>query len=802
MSLLESALKLSDDRGWEIFPATRQKKSFKNAMTSNGRRWGATRDPDEIARDFEKFPRANVGLPTGKNNGIFVVDADTLAGHGKDGLGTMKKLQRKHGTLPDTLVGISPTGSRHWFFQYPLGMVIRNSTDKLGTGVDVRGEGGMVIAAPSKTKDGVYRWEDPAAEVAEAPQWLIDAVATTQNDLMESEVDWNNQRPLDDDELQAAVDAIPNGEDIGWEEWNRVGLAIWSATQGSDRGLRLFDEWSARWEGAYDAAYTKERWEDYTRSPPDRIGVGTLLWLANDGTPGWRKLYEARAAVQHMDRAATEEQIVGGVAEIVGQATDQEADVRDAQARSGGSGVKLTDFWAIMEEHKYVYTPTGRLWPQASLSRLGSVPLLDRKGKPIKDEDGKITEVKAWMWLDVNRSVEQIVWVPGKPQIIHDTHLKDGGWVRKSGIRCFNGYVAPDLPAGDAAQAQMWLDHVRFVYPAEAEHIIDWFAYHVQHPGEKVNHSLVFLGEQGTGKDTIIEPLKYAVGHWNFKDVSPHDILGAFNSYQMCVILRINEGRDLGDVNRYQFYERTKVLMAAPPDVIRVNEKYQPEKAVINCCGVIITTNNKDALYLPPDDRRHFVAYTTRTRADYDEGYWKRMWEWYFAGGFAHVVALLRTRDLSHFDPKAPPIHTEAFMDIVATGRDPNTTDMSSTLMAMGDPPAVTLRMVEDGAGGAGPSLGSFYEWLTDRKNFRIRGRLLVECGYALTHNPTNSQGLWTIQGERTAIYAKSDQTQAERLRSAQALVRSLEQPTPPAAGAADQRVGATVTPIGGRRTR
>jgi hypothetical protein len=72
-----------------------------------------------------------------------------------------------------------------------------------------------------------------------------------------------------------------------------------------------------------------------------------------------------------------------------------------------------------------------------------------------------------------------------------------------------------------------------------------------------------------------------------------------------CVILRIGEARDLGDVDRCQFYEALKVYCSAPPDVLRVDEKNLREYAVLNCCGVIITTNHKsDGIYPPPDDRR------------------------------------------------------------------------------------------------------------------------------------------------------------------------------------------------------
>ena len=77
----------------------------------------------------------------------------------------------------------------------------------------------------------------------------------------------------------------------------------------------------------------------------------------------------------------------------------------------------------------------------------------------------------------------------------------------------------------------------------------------------------------GIGKDTILEPVKYAVGPWNFNDVSPTHMLGRFNGFVKSVVLRVNEARDLGDVDRYAFYDHMKVYTAAPPDVLRCDEK-------------------------------------------------------------------------------------------------------------------------------------------------------------------------------------------------------------------------------------
>ena len=58
-------------------------------------------------------------------------------------------------------------------------------------------------------------------------------------------------------------------------------------------------------------------------------------------------------------------------------------------------------------------------------------------------------------------------------------------------------------------------------------HIIMWCAHGRQRPADKINHALLLGGAQGIGKDTLLEPVKRAVGQWNFIEASPVQVLGA-----------------------------------------------------------------------------------------------------------------------------------------------------------------------------------------------------------------------------------------------------------------------------------
>jgi hypothetical protein len=424
------------------------------------------------------------------------------------------------------------------------------------------------------------------------------------------------------------------------------------------------------------------------------------------------------------------------------------------KALSDGSGINADDFYAYMPTHGYIFAPSREMWPAASVNA---------RIRPIADGE---KEIAASTWLDRHRHVEQMTWSPGEPLIIRDRLIASGGgWAERQGVACFNLYRGPEIVSGDAAKAGPWLDHVRKVYPDDADHIVAWLAHRVQRPNEKINHALMLGGGQGIGKDTLLEPVKRAVGPWNFSEVSPKNILGRFNSFLKSVILRVSEAHDLGDFDRFSFYDAMKAYSAAPPDVLRIDEKNLREYSILNVCGVIITSNHKtDGLYLPPDDRRHFVAWSDLTKEDFTPEYWNVLWRWYDAGGFGHVAAYLSALDLSAFDPKAPPPKTEAFWDIVGANRSQEDAELADIIDRLGNPSAITIDRI---ARAADDDLAG---WLRDRKSRRQIPHRLEQCDYVPVRNTYAKDGLWKLNGRRQAVYAKRFLPPRGRLQAAQEL--------------------------------
>jgi hypothetical protein len=432
------------------------------------------------------------------------------------------------------------------------------------------------------------------------------------------------------------------------------------------------------------------------------------------------------------------------------------------KADAQGRGVQIEDFVSLMPEHRYVYRPTGELWPAASVN--GRLP-------PVcvgQDGNGKDKFVAASRILDQIAPVEQWTWAPGEPELIRGRLLKEGGWVERADVTVYNVY-RPAIIVRRRGDVSPWINHVSLLYPAEAAHLILLLAFKVQRPGEKVNHGVLAGGAQGVGKDTIFEPIKLAVGPWNFLEVSPRQMLERFNGHQKAVFLRVSEARDLGDTERFAFYDHLKAVMAAPPDVLRINEKHLREYMIPNVVAVIITTNYKiGGIYLPADDRRHFVMWSPLTRADFKSDYFAKLYAWYAKGGAEIVADYLAALDISKFDPKAPPPQTEAFWQMVNSGSAPETAEMADLLEALGWPTITTLEELR--AKALALERFDFMRWLADRKNSRAIPHRLEDCGYEALRNPERQDGLWAIFGRRQVIYGKRDIPWLERLKAARGL--------------------------------
>jgi hypothetical protein len=681
--------------------------------------YAATVDLEQVRAWWTKWPLALIGAPMGRRTGIWAVDVDAAGVHAGNGLDSWTRLEIEHDEAV-TRTHRTGTGGVHRIYLWNPDRPVGCPVECLPQGMEVKGEGGYVIFPPSPYELGgktvTYTVLDDIYPAA-APTWLYDLIlGERQRDPRSSgaavkygawDAEWVKKK------LDYFCDLVRTAVQ---HEWDKAACKVFKFGKWVGGGAMDPQE-------AFDAILKAARANP--TAPPDYAGDAKGNYAGNDSKV--KRIFW------------------NGVAEPEGP--------------FGENAGMLDDFRAYMPQHNYIFVPARESWPASSVN--SRIPPVDKK-------------LKASTWLDQNRSVEQMTWAPGKEMLIHNRLIAEGGWIEKAGVTCFNLYRPPTIKPGNAAQAGRWLDHVFKVFGREdGEHIIKWCAQRVQHPEVKLNHALVLGSDkQGIGKDVMLEPVKRAVGHWNFGDINAHQLLGRFNGFLKNTILRISEARDLGDINRYQFYDHTKAIIAAPPDVLRVDEKHLREYTIMNVVGVIITTNYKiNGIFLPAEDRRHYVAWSNREQEDFESDYWDKLFKWYDAGGDADVAAYLMGVDLAGFDPKAPPPKTQAFWDIVDANRAPEDMELADVLDALGNPAVTTKRHVVNEAS---LELGN---WLQDRKNSKLMMHRFFQCGYEPLRNPHRADGLWIVSGTRQVVYGRKDLSLRERLIAANNLVEMEQLP-------------------------
>lgn len=150
----------------------------KHPMTRNGVK-GANTDEAAIYAWWQRYPKANIGLPAGDND-LAILDVDPRHG-GDEALARLRAYMDGEGQpLPDTVTQITGSGGRHFLYRAPTGGV-KGTANAFGpdmVGLDTRGRGGYIVAAPSvHAAGGVYEWVNFLADEAPWPAMLTELMA-------------------------------------------------------------------------------------------------------------------------------------------------------------------------------------------------------------------------------------------------------------------------------------------------------------------------------------------------------------------------------------------------------------------------------------------------------------------------------------------------------------------------------------------------------------------------------------------------------------------------------------------------
>lgn len=276
--------------------------------------------------------------------------------------------------------------------------------------------------------------------------------------------------------------------------------------------------------------------------------------------------------------------------------------------------------------------------------------------------------IEASICFDENRQKKGALTVTGITYAAGETVLvsRDG---QVYGNRWSN--ARPACVAGDITP---WLDHLHRMVPEEyeREHILNVIAHKIQHPDIKINHAILHIGKQGSGKDTLYEPFLWAVGgqresRRNVAVVRNEEITSQWGYNYESEIMVFEELRQSEAKDRRALENHLKPIIAAPPEFITVNRKGMHPYQALNRMFVLAFSNERVPLSLPSEDRRWFVVYSDAPRMAEEDG--RRFWRWMDNGGCSAVAAWLYRRDVSKFNPGGTPPLTEAKIIMIEQGR-------------------------------------------------------------------------------------------------------------------------------------
>lgn len=436
--------------------------------------------------------------------------------------------------------------------------------------------------------------------------------------------------------LSEAVACIPNTEDTTREDFVAMAHAVNASCGGSGEGLQIFTEWAERWPYAHEDGEIERVYDSAYQST---IGVQYLMDKAREHG------YSSAGA----DFGA----VPTGVGAPERKGPEGDAEGADSLACAGDDDTPpgFWDRWVYVNRIKrFVDIKNG-----AELDKENFDDLYVVLGDEQRPSRFLLEHRKAHNFAD------DVDYRPGWLEKVY--------WHRERGKMVLNrwrpgpaGNGEWDMLAAGDADLDPWLRLGRHLFPEERDRevLLDWMASLIQNPGEKPNwHPLVGSQVHGTGKDSFFAPLVRGLGD-NVVTIRTSDLEGQWTwwaeNVQLVIVSEVNSFERRAIMNRLKSY------MAAPPDTIEINRKGVQQYEVPNLFGMLMFTNNPDAVAIEHSDRRFYVLWSEAGVLSPD--FYAQYHRWLREGGAAAVYRYLIDRDISHFDAKGNAPATAAKEDM------------------------------------------------------------------------------------------------------------------------------------------
>lgn len=476
----------------------------------------------------------------------------------------------------------------------------------------------------------------------EVPSDIVPVVTHSATDDLDEVL---SSQPLDlsDDEIDAYLSAY-DPEVLEYDQWLTVGAALHHQYMGGeDDGYQRWLEWSKR-SRKHDARLMPAKWRSFGKSVR-KVTFASVIYhvrqagvivdvSAKQGSDNAED--EQGGSTANPVEAAAFERLADDAASV---GTVEQYDAFKRRLQKMSLNVLPMDKRAMLAQE--IFTAWGR---SEGLTKTD----IKRELKPVKKDvgigRGKVPEwVRGWVYVEktcefyhgdlhysikreafdskYGREVECVVAeMQASKLVLNEYQIETvvdlmfwpgaGLVYEHEGKRMLNSYrdsgIVPCdvLDADGQAVVDLFMDHVRFTLEDETEQrlLIDFMAWVVQHPGQKVNWSLLLQGAQGVGKSYFGVVMMLVLGEMA-RNVEPAALSGRFTSWAHGATLVIVEEIRVVSENRFEIIDRLKPFISNA--TIQIEEKGRDHRTVPNFSSYLMFTNHKDALPLGAGDRRY-----------------------------------------------------------------------------------------------------------------------------------------------------------------------------------------------------
>lgn len=606
----------------------------------------ASKKVDTVKKWYQsggKFEGWNIGLATGREGGIFVVDLDKKKD--VDGIREFDNLTPEE-YVYNGPVQFTPSGGQHLIYNWRENAA--SSTSKIAPGIDTRGGDeteckGHIVAWPSVVDGVEYTWAT-GGETPDVPQFILEKMGrpwrTSQGSGRGNEFidDKDTEEKFSIIQIRQMLSCI-DLEVLSYDEWLSVLMAIHSQHP-TKEGLELATEWSAQ-EDRYIPGETHSKWSGFNEGGEYRIG--TIIHYAKMGGYDLAKAQLEKAEDRdHLDAVVDEMNKEFAVVPM-------------------GSDIFILQEIDVPPELKMTQ-PAYRIFKKAGFKSLLENKLevmADSRGNPVKRS-----------WADIFLAHENRRFYPSGLGLFPNRDRRYMGY-----YNMWEGFsVQPQ--EGDWS---LFYNHVRdIICDGNGDlfsWVLDWMADLYQDPGNPKGCAIVMHGVEGCGKGTFAQMLGAAFGT-HFKHITDEEhLIGRFNGHLADCILAFGDEVTYGGNRKV-----AGKLKALVTEKYLVSERKGIDAVQFqNCTHLLIASNESWFIPAGPQSRRWLVLDVAPDMAN-NQDYFKGIQHQMKNGGLeAMLHDLLQRKIVSNLN-KAPETKALQYQRAQYANNNPTTSWISAQL--------------------------------------------------------------------------------------------------------------------------